>query len=554
MAWLATQNKHLNHLILIMMLESLHLAIWFESGTAVSRALMLVHFGLFLLWQPIWKSDESFSYINAALFITLTLALIYWINPAVITAWLVLLIGFLGGIIKQNREESITFLTALGFLIMECLFRAAPTTFSIVLEHPTDTIIRNLLFLLPILILFYPAYPHRVFHVDLFRAISSAMLISLLLFGSLLNTLLSQSSYQDALMQSIMLLAVGLIGISWLLSPKFGFSGLSQLWSQSLLNIGTPFERWMSTLAGIQQHTHDPDEFLQQSMNELTHMEWVSGVKWTIHNTEYSEGNTSSNQMDIVLPSFSVVVYTVQLSGSAMQIHCNMLIKLIETMYVAKLNEQQSTEQAYLRSVHQTGARITHDIKNLLQSLKVVTRVLQTRNDEKKEKQSIELLKRQLPDISHRLELALDKLQQPRITTSKTASIGEWLDKTRSRIVFTIESRVNDIEQQIPAELFDSVLDNLLDNFQRKKQQDAEIDVRIELLSNDVQLSLTVTDTGTAIPQSLANQLFRKVVESKNGLGIGLYQMAQMAKPHGFDMTLKSNNDGNVCFQLIRVD
>lgn len=550
MKWVSTQNKYLNHLILILMLESLHLALWFESGTALSRALLLVHFGLFLLWQPIWKSDESFSYLNGGLFIIFTLALIYWINPAVTTAWLVLLIGFLGGIIKHRKEESITFLTALGFLIMECLFRSAPATFSIELQYPIDTIVRNILFILPLLILFFPAYEHRLFHVDLFRAISSSLLISLLLFGSLLNTLLSDFSYQDALVQSIMILAAGLLGISWLLSPKFGFSGLSQLWSQSLLNIGTPFERWMSTIAGLQQTTREPEEFVDASMKELMNLEWVAGVSWTLDNIEHQEGNRNSNVITIDLPSFITRVYTHQLTGSAMQIHCNMLIKMIETMYVAKLNEQQSTEQAYLRSVYETGARITHDIKNLLQSLKVVTRVIQTQSDTNKERQSIELLKRQLPDISRRLELALDKLQTPQMINNNVIKLSDWLVQNQNRISYEIDSNEDFIDREIPEELFDSMLSNMLDNVQRKKQEESDVNLSIELISTDKQLRLLLTDTGKAIPKSLANNLFSKVIESKNGLGIGLYQLSKMAELYGYAIRLTNNEEGKVRFEL----
>ena len=36
--------------------------------------------------------------------------------------------------------------------------------------------------------------------------------------------------------------------------------------------------------------------------------------------------------------------------------------------YIAKIREKTLTQQTHLKAIYETGARITHDIKNLLQS------------------------------------------------------------------------------------------------------------------------------------------------------------------------------------------
>ncbi len=48
-------NKRFEHQILALMLASLHLALWWDFGGALSRSLILSHLGLFLMWQPLWR-------------------------------------------------------------------------------------------------------------------------------------------------------------------------------------------------------------------------------------------------------------------------------------------------------------------------------------------------------------------------------------------------------------------------------------------------------------------------------------------------------------------
>jgi len=90
-------DERFEQIVLVMMLETLHFATWYDFGDHLSQSLLLVHFGMFLIWQPVQKGDRRISWVSSLLFIVFTLALVYWINWISITIWLVLLIGFVGG-------------------------------------------------------------------------------------------------------------------------------------------------------------------------------------------------------------------------------------------------------------------------------------------------------------------------------------------------------------------------------------------------------------------------------------------------------------------------
>ena len=240
--------------------------------------------------------------------------------------------------------------------------------------------------------------------------------------------------------------------------------------------------------------------------------------------------------------------------GSALYLHANLLLRLIAFYHHAKIRERELTRQAQLRAIFETGARVTHDIKNLLQSLQAVTAAVEYSKPEDADELNA-LLKRQLPTLGQRLQIALDKLQAPLATTQSHEPLSSWWSRLQSRYVdeqITFTQTLTD-DPEIPTDMFDSVVDNLLDNarFKRANEPGIQIIVSINCKSNLVELS--VSDTGSAIPHHIANKLFEAVVDSDAGLGIGLLQARRYANQHGYRLSLADNADNEqVRFSLSR--
>ena len=102
----------------------------------------------------------------------------------------------------------------------------------------------------------------------------------------------------------------------------------------------------------------------------------------------------------------------------------------------------------------------------------------------------------------------------------------------------------------IPVELFDTVVENLLDNARTKRINTPDLLIQVTLQSDSAGIVLSVTDSGDAIPEETASQLFNEVINSENGFGIGLYQSHQLAMRQGYELRLTNNVKGNVCFSL----
>ena len=387
--------------------------------------------------------------------------------------------------------------------------------------------------------------------MDLLHAITASLLIGLLAFGSMVIMYQSGSDYFTALISSSLAIGLCLLLISWLLSAHGGFNELSQLWSRSLLNIGTPFEKWLEDLSTLKELHRSPADFLEAAIQRLASLYWMAGVKWQIDDQLNIHGTKTGHEITFTIDNHPVLLYTRVPIGGALLLHCNLLIKLIEYFYLAKLNEQELARQAHMQAIHETGARITHDIKNLLQSMHSMITIIDADNPDGDSK-SLSIVKRQFPYFIQRLEQSMNKLQTPARSSQETIYLRDWWRELQlhyriDKIEFTGKITDNPL---VSFDLFDSITENLLENAIAKRKNDESIEIKVSLLASEKNIILTVTDSGQAVDKKTAAMLFREPVKSDNGLGIGLLQASKQADASGYQLSLKHNFTGNVSFEL----
>ena len=541
-------------IILVLMLESLHIALWGDFTSPMLRAVwMLIHLGLFLLWQPVWRGDQKLAWHNGLLFIVLAILFVlsrsWWLR----SGWVIVLIGFCGGSIGTSLKERRTNMLILAFLSFQLMIPCATALFSLPLAGPVRDLFALLVGAMPIALLAFPVRGGKPGRraVDPVTAIAAATLVSLLIAGSLLIMYSSNIDYLTALIRALTAIGGFLLLISWLLTPRMGFSGLAQLWQRAVINIGTPFERWLTNLANLFTQSLSAEDFLQKAMTELTLLDWIAGVQWQGLDKAGSVGTLTSFSSAFAFDPLAVRVHTYAPLGGALQIHCRLLVQLINHFYNAKHQERELTQQAHLSAIYETGARVTHDIKNLLQSLQGLSSVISS-DDSESGVLSRRLLRSQLPHLTQRLQLALDKLQAPSNTRPDSAFLKDWWHDLQARnpdrqLVFHTDISGDPL---IPAELFDGVAENLLENLRTKLQTEPDLRIDVTVVSDGEQTILEICDSGSAVPADKEKLLLQGPVASENGLGIGLYQAAKQAQQNGYQLALESNEDGRVCFRL----
>ena len=246
----ATSASRHEHRVLALMLMVLHVAVWWDFAGPISRSLMLAHLGLFLLWQPMWRRERQLALQGTLIFLVVTVAFIAWLNWGLMTLWLLMLTGFLGGRVIVGTRDRYAYLLSLVFVVSEILIGCIPPMFDVrTLSDEFTEIFRYGMLAVPFVLLFIP--PQRrvstsVRPVDFLYGLTTSLLTIVLGLGSLLSMYLTGAAYAEALIQTILAIALFLFVISILWSPLAGFAGLGQIWERYLLSIGTPFEDWLA--------------------------------------------------------------------------------------------------------------------------------------------------------------------------------------------------------------------------------------------------------------------------------------------------------------------
>ena len=100
-------------------LLALHGALLLELGDPLAKALLLSHFGFFLLWQPLWRGEQKLIPGQVVLIIGAAVLLIAVGSWWLMALWLAVLFSLIGGNvpgIKNIRQRIVSLLAAVYLL------------------------------------------------------------------------------------------------------------------------------------------------------------------------------------------------------------------------------------------------------------------------------------------------------------------------------------------------------------------------------------------------------------------------------------------------------
>ena len=545
------------HRLLGLMLFSLLAAIHIGNTDTIAKSFLIIHFGFFLLWQPVVKQQATFTIKQLVIIVLLTSAYIYFFNPWLSAFWSLLLLTLLTGRIFARGLARATYGFAVIILFLEIILSTTPALFKLSALPPSlQSIFNTVIIFLPLLLLFIPAKDTSSKQVDFIRGFLIVLLVMFLCMSSVLISLTTKQPYLEALAVSVFILSLFLLFAAFLWAPRAGFSGLAKLLENYLLNIGGPFEQWITHVSTLDANTSiDPAHFLNASLKYLMQQDWVCGVSWQTEFDKGIIGHDSSHKVDIVDEKLSLSIYTHTPIGPSLFLHTKLLLSVLTFYYRAKLQEQQVVKQAHLQAIYETGSKLTHDVKNILQSTQTMTKIINDNDSEMEE--IIGVIKKQMPLLTQRLNTTLEKLRSPDNMNNQpetsTGSLLNWWHQLQLRYTDRHLEFVSDLSNdcEINLDVFTTVVENLLDNARSKRILEPNLEIIIKLSVKDDRLQLSVTDTGSAINPTIASQLFKEVIASNDGFGIGLYQSYEMAKSHGYTLKIENNSNGQVRFTLL---
>lgn len=545
--------------LMALMLLTLHAMLVFGVGDNLHRVLFLSHYGCFLMWQPVMRQTNKLSWQATLLIIIGAVISIVFVNWWLTAFWIAGLFALIGGRVfsSDSTHSRLPNILASSYLLSVLLLWIVPKLLNVDDElAAAEFLLCYVLPLLPLTILFLPTKNSSVAqtpNIDFFYSLLIFLLTLIIILGSFALGVIWKIHYLKLLIFTALGLATALIVVSWLWNPSATFSGLELLMSRYLLSIGLPFEQWIRKIAIHAEIESTANNFLQAAMRELAEFNWVSGIRWEVENTHHQLGYATPFISTFSFHQLHLTLYSRWQLSPAMYLHVQLLTQILGEFYEAKRREETISQNTYMQTFYETGSRLTHDIKNILQSLGALTSVTeQTNEEEYGDARLIALIKKQLPRLNQRLAATLNKLERPSIEKKHQAKVASWWKNFRqlnTHPLIQFETPANLPKADIDPEILDSVVDNLLQNALEKTKLEANIIIKVALMPSQ-HFCLEVTDTGSAMASETAERLFKAHVSSKNGLGVGLYHAAQQAKQAGYELSLVDNQDGEVRFRL----
>ncbi|HSG24167.1 MAG TPA: hypothetical protein VLA64_14555 [Azonexus sp.] len=539
------------HLLLAGHMLMLHVLAFGGWQIPAVRLLWMVALGLFLIWQPFVAGERRISLVQGGVLFAVVLASTWFLGPWLLLIWCGALAAAIGGRVlwTERRVERAGYLLAFGYLVGLTIFGVVPEISSVVALDPLlrDPFANFMPFILPLLLLFPARAPERrpgdAF--DLFYGVLVFLVLAVFVLGALAYMLVGQVSYVESLFKTSLTVAGALLLVAWAWNPRAGFSGIGAAISRYLLSVGMPLEQWLVQLAEESEKALDPARFLDAVMGRLQGMPWVLGSSWRASGKAGQHGERTHHPHMYQYDDLVLSVYFRHPPSPSMRWHVEWLLRLAAEFYLVKRQTHQLQRMGYLQAVYETGARVTHDVKNILQSMQGLCYAAAQPGDQS---QLASLLSRQLPQITERLSVTLEKLQSPQAENWESIDATLWWRRLQDRyssaeMVWRGQPEAGD---RVPGSLFDSVAENLLQNALAKRQRQPGLSIVVSFAN----AALLVADDGAPLEANLADRVLREPVSSEDGLGIGLYHAACQVEAAGYCLELAENRPGRVAFRL----
>ena len=550
-------------LVLLALLAVLTLALYELPGSLFGRVLWVMDAGLFLLWQPLVNAQRALRPWQAALVLGAVAWIVFRLDWGILAAWTLFIAALLGGkvVAARGRREGWFLLLAFatvsvllfGWIFPAWLGLAIPG-----LAPPANWVKGLALALLVISALVMP-WEEMARSRNAFDVLVSVLILLVLSFVLLLTSglmVLYRMDHFGALVTALLTLGGGLLLLSWLWDPRLGFSGFRAMLSRYFLRLGFPFEEWLRGVTEAFDACDDSDTFLSHAADSFAELPSVAGGEVRVAGRLLHHfGQPERHSVDLVYGEVTVRLAAAYPWSGVLLWQANMLLKIVADFYRAKQREHQLRQMQYLQAIHETGSRVTHDVKNLLQSIDGLCYAIGQQGGATPEEVAA-LVRRQLPVMGQRLRMTLDKLSQPggsaTIAGGAHIELEHWWRGVQGRYATSVSYVQTGAigKRKVLGAVLDNVLDNLVANAMVKRSIEPTLRVVVTLDGAGGAFVLRVEDNGAPVPAGVARDLFQAPVASSDGLGVGLFHAARWAQAEGFSLSLVTNRPGEVVFEL----
>ncbi|MBL8445940.1 MAG: sensor histidine kinase [Zoogloeaceae bacterium] len=521
---------------------------------------LLAHLGTFLLWQPLVHGGYRFGLRGLLVLLGVAMAVALEASWGIIALWVMVLASLVAGgaFFEHLSVARWAYRLAMGYLILTLALLVLPEVLPQAVAQmeplrPLGLVFLPALLLAMVVLPVPPQPPRAVGAFDLLSALLVYLVLAVVVLGAMAFMWLGGASYLGGLVQAIFSVAGALLVLAWVWNPRIGGEGLALKLSRRVLAAGVAFDDWLHGVAQLSLTEPQPLGFLQQACETLLSFPGVTGGRGEAEGQAFEFGRPEGAEYPFEQGGVRLMVTIRHMPSAAMLWYLALATQVLQEFYREKVLARRLRSLSYVEAVHQTGARLTHDVKNLLQSLETLCFAASRPGASPAEVQR--LMQRQLPVVAARLRQTLDKLRSPERVEPDEVPLTVWwrelLDRHVSDSILWVATDPVP-GTPVPRSILLGVTENLIQNASDKRRGHPRLTIRVALEVAPA-LAVVVEDDGEALSHALTGVLFHEPVASEQGLGMGLYQSAELARQGGWSLTLSRNERGCVRFRLTQL-
>lgn len=227
-------------------------------------------------------------------------------------------------------------------------------------------------------------------------------------------------------------------------------------------------------------------------------------------------------------------------------------------MQKLKDTQEQLVQAAKLAAIGELAANIAHEINNPLTSVLGYAELMREEKDIESIMRDLEIIEseslrardivQQLLEFSKKWPLKISKVDINRLLKEVIDLISLNLKDSEINIIEDF-SQISQISAD--ANQLKQVFLNLINNAVQSMPNGGTLSIRTEKIDNSVMIE--VSDTGTGIPDNVAQKIFEPFFTTKKdrGTGLGLPISYRIIKKHGGKIEVKKRMDKGTTFKVI---
>jgi len=520
--------------------------------------LLMAHLGAFLLWQPVISGSQRMGATALAVLAAGIAAFQFWLSWTSLSVWAGLLAALIAGqaLPRENLRARLPELFGFAYLVIVIVAWLVPD--GITVEDSARALFMQVAIwagfaLIPLILVLERSERRRV-EPDPVVAAVVLLALGAIVLTAIAFMFLARSDYPTALLHAVASVACVLALLGWLWNPRGGFSGIALLMSRRALAGGFSLEEWLRRVAAVARAAETSEQLVSDAAKALAEVPGISGISWSCERPPLAGdiGEVGRAAARFEHSGLAITIASRRPADAPTLWRWDLMVLILAEFLRGREQAEQLSELGYLRAIHETGARLAHDVKNQLQSLETLLWAIDQGFD-RDPSGARAILRRQLPMLAGRIRLTLDRLRHPDEGALEPLAAGDWWQRLLLRhgadgVEFA--GLAGDTSTALPAALLDRFLDNAILNASEKRAIEPGIRIAVRANCEPELCYVEIEDSGSAIDGSTAARLFGRPVESENGLGVGLYQVAREAEALGWDLRLAENCDGAVRFVL----